>query len=224
MAAITNYTTLVQAIKDIAEDDSAEYSAYIPTAIDIAEERLMRELDLPDQQVISTGSMVVGASTIAKPSQYKYIHQFSFTANNVQTTLVLKDLSYVQDYWPNQTLKDVPKYYANYSSTHFKVAPTPDAAYAYTYLYSQQPTKLSTSNLTNYFTDKCKDILFAATMSEMAKFMKAWSQVPLWEQTYKEAAGNWNIAMKRVRRDDMSNPMTLEGPNTLAHTTQNTTA
>jgi hypothetical protein len=85
--------------------------------------------------------------------------------------------------------------------------------------YLEQPTKLSVSNTTNYFTDNCQDILYAACLSEMAKFMKAWSQVQVHEQTYAMARDNWNINMKRHRRDGGHTPQNPNsGPNTLTHT------
>ena len=66
MAAITNYSTLVQNIQDATETDGAEFIAYIPTAIALAEEKLFRELDLPELETVATGSLSSGTNTVSR--------------------------------------------------------------------------------------------------------------------------------------------------------------
>ena len=67
MASITNYSTLVDAVKDLAEDDGTEFSNFIPTAIQLAHFTLIRILDLPDAEKIVTGSLTYQSNILAKP-------------------------------------------------------------------------------------------------------------------------------------------------------------
>ena len=217
MASITSYATLVQAVKDVAEDDGLEFADYIPTAIAMAEERLFRELDLPDLETKATGK--ISTSTLTKPSDYEYPHYFSITVSSSKKQLKKRGEDFIIDYWPNAALTGEPKYYCDSSSTQIIIAPTPDQSYSYTLKYSAKPTKLSTSNTSNYFITNCQDILFYAVMSEMARFMKAWSEIEAWEQSYNAVVGAWNISMLRKRRQDGELPMNPEGgPNTIKHT------
>lgn len=220
MTAITSYNTLVAAVQAIAEDDGTEFIAYIPTAIDLAEELMFKELDLPDLMLKTNGTFTVNSQFINKPANYEFGHYLKMTIANVDTFLKKRMEDYLIDYWPNIAQVDVPKYYADASSTQFRVAPTPNFAHAYELKYTAKPTKLSLSNQTNYYTQKCQNILFNAVMMEMAKFMKAWSQVAIFEKTYTTLRDDWNIEMFRKRRDDGTVPNGTDGPNTLKHTIQ----
>ncbi len=133
-----------------------------------------------------------------------------------RTVLKKRNEDYLEDYWPDPFIQAPPKYYGDGSSTSFTIAPTPDASYFYELKYTGQPTKLSISNPTNYFTDKCRDVLYFACMVEVAKFMKAWSQVQVWEQPYQQAIANWNTQEVRKRMDNGEMPNNpLGGNNTL---------
>lgn len=220
MASITNYTTLVEAIVAVTEDDGAEFAAYIPTAVDLAEERLFRELDLPELEEKAQGNMVTGNGIITKPTGYEFAEFFSYTPTGSQRVVLKKKLeSYIQDYWPNFSTTGEPKYYCDVNETQFRVAPTPAANYTYEIKYTQKPTKLGTSNENNYFVDNCNDVLFNATMVEIVKFMKAWSQIPVWEGTYTNVRDTWNLEMARYRRDGSTVPLNPEGNlNSIKHT------
>lgn len=219
MASITDYDTLVQALKDIAEDDGTEFASYIPTAIDLAEERLIRELDLPDCEEKATGALTVNSPTITKPTGFKNMQFFSINANGSDAILKKRSEDFIMDYWPSSAIAGTPKYYADVSSTLLKIAPTPDLGYTYIMKYLKQPTKLSASNTTNYFVTDCQDLLFTACQIEMVKFMKAWSQVAVHEQTFTSARDTWNLNMKRYRRDGGHIPQNPNGGgNTLSST------
>lgn len=218
MATITNYATLTQAIIDEAEDDGVEFAAFIPVAIDNAEEILFKELDLPDLEIPATGSLTINSNTLNKPNGYKLGNYLKITTSTGSKLLKKRRDDYIQDYWPNPILTGEPKYYADLSSSQFVIAPTPDSGYPYVLKYPGVPTKLSNSNQTNYFVNNCHPILFAASMIEMSRFMKAWNQVQVWQSYFNELRDAWNIEAMRNRRDDGSSPQSPDGPNTLKHT------
>jgi len=219
MAEITNYTTLIDAIKAIAEDDGIEFELFLPTAIGLAEERLFKELDLPDLEDTVTGSLTASTNTLAKPAGYLFPHYLNLTVSGRLVNLRRKTEDFIKDYWPMSSTLDVPKYYADKNTTQFILAPTPNSAYSYELKYSKKPTKLSASELTNFYTTYCSDALLYASMAEVAKFMKAWSQVDRWEGDFARARDAWNLQMFRKRRDDGEVPQNPDGgPNSLKHT------
>lgn len=221
MAVITDYATLVSALQEVMEDDGAEFAAYIPTAIDLAEERLFRELDLYDLEQTATGNLTPDSNTLSKPSGYRVGHNFVITVSGNKRTLKKRKKDYLEDYWPDSADTDVPKYYADNTQTQFILAPTPDQDYVYSIRYTSQPTKLSVSATTNYFTTHCKDLLYHAAAIEMLKFMKAGSQIPVVEEIYTKARDSWNIQAMRQRRDGSENPMNPDNAvNSIKHTTQ----
>jgi len=221
MATITSYNTLVQAIKDAAEDDGTEFDAYIPTAIDLAEELLFRELELPDLETKYTGNLTQDNNTLAKPTGYKFGNYFKIVVSGSNVILKKRRDDYIQDYWPDPTVSGVPKYYADSSVSNFIIAPTPDDSYEYELKVTVPPTKLSVSNQTNYFVNECQDLLFYACMIEMSRFMKAWSEIEKWASVYAPSRDDWNLNAARTRRDDGSVPSApSSGPNSLKHTIQ----
>lgn len=218
MAAITDYTTLVVAVQDLSEDDGVEFAAYIPTALDLAEERLFKELDLPDLEVKATGTLTQNSNLLNKPSGYKFANYLMITVSGRYKTLKKRLETYINDYWPDITVTSIPTYYCDASQTQFKLAPTPDSNYTYEIKYSKQPVKLAVNNTTNYFTTNCSMLLYYATLIEMAKFMKAWGQISIWENTYETFKNDWNVTMGRVRRDDTETPHNPDtGPNSIKH-------
>ena len=215
--AIVDYTSLIQALSATAEDDSNEFMSFIPIAIDLAEETLFRELELPDIEIKAPGVFVPGTVAQAKPTGYRYCNYFKFKdAQGKNVFLKKRRDDFLQDYWPDPTLTDVPKYYSDASVLTFDLAPTPDVAYVYEIKYTRQPLKLTATNATNYFTDRCQDILFLRCMLEMSTFMKAWTQVPIWQAGYDALKASWNLSMARVARDDGHTPENLSNaPNTI---------
>ena len=112
-----------------------------------------------------------------KPDGYKFAEYFQVRSGSTSRILDKKTMSYIRDYNPSDLNLDFPKYYADRNATQFHLAPSPQSAYAYEIRYSKQPTKLSLTNTTNYFTSKCSAPLFYACMIHMSLFMKAWDIV-----------------------------------------------
>lgn len=224
MAKITNYSTLVQAIKDKAEDDGTEFAAYIPTAIDLAEERLFKELELPELEEKATGSLTASNAVFSKPTEYQFADYVSIVADGKAKVLKKKTSSFLKDYWAVSANTGVPKYYSDDGLNSFRVAPTPAGAYTYEVAFTKKPTKLSTTTTTNYFVEECQDVLFHACMVEMAAFMKAWDQVNLWESEFSKNRDTWNLKMMKYNRDSGTMPMSNNtAPNSNRHTIQSKT-
>lgn len=202
MADIQSYSDLVNTIQNVSEDNGDEFTAYIPYAISLAEQRLNRELDLPDLEIPVTGTLTAQINTLPKPSGYRFANYFHIIANGKVTVLKKRREDYLNDYWPNPSLTSTPKYYADQSATTFQFAPIPDVSYQYRIKYTAEPNRLGVSTQTNYFTQRCVDILYAASMVEMTIFMKAWQQITVWETAYKELKDGWNLTMERSRKDD----------------------
>lgn len=212
MADIQSYSDLISTIQSVSEDDGAEFTAYIPYGISLAEQRLNRELDLPDLEIPITGTLTATINTLPKPTGYRYANYFHILVNGSITVLKKRREDYLNDYWPDQTLTGTPKYYADQTQANFEIAPVPDVSYQYKIKYTMEPTRLGPTNQTNYFTQRCVDILYAASMVEMTIFTKAWSQVPVWEEAYKTLKDGWNLTMLRFRKDDGESQRNPDNP------------
>jgi hypothetical protein len=216
---ITSYNTLVSAVVEANEDDSAEFLQFIPTAIDLAEQKISREMDTLGITFVATVSASTGDPYLTKPSGYKTGQDMWYTTSTGRTLVRKKTYSYVMDYWPVASSVGEPKYYADVDNTRFIVAPTPVSAFNFEVRYQGRPTPLTTSNQTNYFTDFCSDALYYATMVEMAKFMRNYKMLEVYQ-------GQWENSrvtlVNEARRQRMDNNSNTGFPNTNTVTQEST--
>lgn len=222
MTLIPNtFDGLVSASRALAEDPSQEFLDYVPTAVFLAEERLIRELDTQGVKTVVSTTLVQGDPYVTKPTGYRFGYDFSYrTSAGLIEVLNKTTNDYIRDYWPHQASVAQPKYYSDEDNTRFVVGPTPASAYNATLIYTKQFTHLSSGAQTNYYTDFCADALYYGTMSNLAEFMKDYTVQPIWEQKYLNAVQGLNNEGRRSRRDDSmvpSNPTgvqnTLKGDN-----------
>ena len=206
MAGPTTYDALVSAIVAAMEDDSDEFTAYIPTAIGLAEARLEKQVDTDGIVVTVTLATSTGDPFISKPTGYRFTRDLEIVVDGEVRTLKKKVNSFLRDYWPTPTSTSVPSLYADNDRSSWLVAPTPDDAYNILLTGGIRPTALSVGNQTNYYTNELPDALFYAAMSAQAEFMKSWSTLPVWEEKYLDAIKGVNNEGRRQRRDDDTDP------------------
>jgi hypothetical protein len=217
MAIPRTYTGLVSAIVDLAEDDSSEFSSYIPTAIFLTEEDLIKTLDSDKLVVTTTVTASADDPILARPSTARYIKDVFYTTSAGQKrTVDLKTNDFIQDYWPVTTSTSMypnglPKYYGNDGNNNFILGPIPASAYVFTFKNVPQVTHLSAGNTTNFFTDYCADALFYGTMVNMAEFMKDYAVLQVWTSRYQNAVKGLMNEFRRDRRDDGTIPNNPEG-------------
>lgn len=212
-----NYDGLISAIVALAEDDSQEFLNYIPTAIFLAEERIVKEIDL---EVLTLDTVVTASANsqfLAKPQNYRLANTLVFeTSSSVREIPEKKTESFVLDYWPDKGVTGVPKYYSDRDGSFFRLAPTPASAYRFSLSYVEKPERLSPTVSVNKFTQRCPDALFYATMSNVAEFMKDYNTRAVWESKYETARDGVNNQARRERKDEQSGVPEYPNVNTLA--------
>ena len=219
MALITNYTTLVSAVVDLFEDESAEFRSYIPTAIGLAESQLIREFDTQGIQLEADVTASAGKATIAKPSGLRasYNLEYENTSSGEFVQVPKKTRGWCRDYWPVSASTGNPKYYFDKSNTTIQVVPTPDTGYVFSFTYHGKPTALSSANSTNYFTDYIPDTLFYCVAVHQAIFSRNDKIQSKAQSAYDRGIEGLVNEARRNRRDNESSPNNPEGgPNTLA--------
>lgn len=211
---ITTYDSLVSALVDEAEDDSSEFAAFIPIAIDLAERRLEKQLDTDGMVVVTTITVTAGSYIIPKPSGYRFPRDVEAVVSGNILPLKKKVNSFLRDYWPNPTETTTePLYYADYDKNNIMIAPTMTSTTNLLMTAAIRPTRLSAGNQTNYFIDEIPEALFYAAMCNMAEFMKAWDSLKVWENKYTDAMGGVINEGRRARRDDDTKPNTNPSAN-----------
>lgn len=217
-APITSYTALVSAVVDYFEDDSVEFKAYIPVAIDLAEQRLSREIDSTHLRVNVIVSSLPANRIIEKPTGYKFAFNLRYKDPSGELKTLFKTTdSFIEDYWPwaNSSVGS-PKYYADYSQTQFIVGPTVSDAAQFHLSYSGRPTPLTAALSVNVFTSSFSDLLFAATLIEQGKFARHNQMITTLENHYQVRLQSIVNEGRRERRDNGLEPAnTQANQNTL---------
>lgn len=224
-APITSFTTLVSAVVDYFEDDGTEFKNYIPVAIDLAEQRLSREIDSTHLKFQTNVSSVGNSRFVSKPTGYKFAFNLRYTKPDGEIKTLKKTTdSFIEDYWPwaNSSV-GCPEFYADYDQTQFIVGPTCSNAGDFPLSYSGRPTPLSATVSINVFTSSFSDLLYFATLREQAAFAKLYSQMDVLENKYQGLLKSVTNEARRERRDEgiephnpASNRNTLNGPITPA--------
>jgi hypothetical protein len=208
---MADYTYLVNDLLQACENDSQEFTDYIPNMVNRAEERLTRDLD--DYGLVVSTSVAVSGSTanITLPTGTRIIKNMSIENSGSRINLLLRTDEYLSSYWPVSASTGIPKYYSRITDTSIRVAPTPNATYGVRFMTVSRPTTLTSAAPENYFTKTCYDALFNGSMIEAMVFMKNYSAIPLFEGRYKEAVETLRNQARRTRRDDMEAPASPAG-------------
>lgn len=211
-----NYTYLVNEIIAACEDDGAEFLAFVPYAVNRAEEKLTKDLD--DYGLVTYTSVAVsnGNNLVTLPSGTRVIKNFNIISNGTKINLLPRTDEFINDYWPVSSSTGEPKYYARRNNTTVLVAPTPASTYDGTIVEQSRPTALSSASQTNYFTDFCYDTLFLAAMEVVTAFQKDFAASDFYKNRYNEEIQKQQNQARRTRRDDTQAPASpAGGDNTL---------
>ena len=142
------YSTLKQALKDYTQNDEVSFVSNLPIFIRLAEERILKSVQLNLFQKNASGSMTASNKFLNCPTDFLAPNSVSVTNNSNFEFLDFKELEFVQSYNPNPSTTGTPKYYAQFDVDNFIVAPTPDSNYAVEVSYFYRPISLTASSFT----------------------------------------------------------------------------
>jgi len=218
-------TNLQDDIRDYTEVDSTVFSTgVLNTMIKNAENRIYRDSDSDDNRFYSTSNLVIGNRYVTVPSDLRFIRyiQVKDSSGN-QVFLEKRDTSFMSEYYNTPaTQSGLPKYYANWDSNTWVVAPTPDSTYEITMAYTKQPTSLTDSSVSStgtYVSNKYQDLLLYAALVEAYGYLKGPADMlQYYEGSYRRALQSYSIEQQgRRRRDEWQDgairtPMKSESP------------
>jgi hypothetical protein len=163
----------------------------IPSLINLAERRISRDLKIQGFQTAVTSTLQVGVPVLAKPDRWRETISVNIgtgTNNNTRKQLFTRSYEYCRLYWPNDTERGTPEFYADYNYTNWLLTPTPDAAYPIEILYYELPALLDEANQSNWLTEYAPNLLLYATLLEATPFLKNDDRIPVWTNMYAMAA------------------------------------
>ena len=204
------YGNLKTDLRNYTEVDSTVLTdAVCNTITKNAENRIYREADNDDNRFYATSNLTIGNRYVTIPTDLRIIRYAQLTNDNVTPNvhvyLEKKDTSFMTEYYDTpSTASGLPKYYGNWDSQYWLVAPTPDRAYEITLAYIKQPTSITTSDsTTTYLSNKYQDLLLYATLLEAYGYLKGpQNLIQYYQQSYQQALLSYAIEQQGRRRRD----------------------
>ena len=142
------FTTLRNAVEEYTQNDEATFVSNIGLFVRMAEERILKSVELTVFQKNASGSMTSGNQFLAVPSDFISPLSLSITNSSSLEYLLFKDSDFVQTYTPNSATTGIPKYYGQFDVNNFIIGPTPNAGFTTTLSYFYSPTSLTQELLT----------------------------------------------------------------------------
>lgn len=198
MAGLT-YTTYKTALATLAvvPETDPNFLAMLPNAIDYAELRIYRDLDLLSTVLTNSSyATTANASTVQLPTGLLVTLQNvnvitpagTLTADQgTRVPLLPVSKEYIQYSWPSSTNAGVPQFFAMIDERTFSLGPWPDAAYNLEIIGTYRPDALSASNTTTFISQYLPDIFLMASMIFISGYQRNFgrqSDDPAMAQSY----------------------------------------
>jgi hypothetical protein len=198
------YDELVTNIRNYTEVDSNVFSnSVINTFITMAENRILRDIDLDVFKLEVAANMTTGNKFLSTPSDILTHRYLMITSDGDQIFLDFRDTSFMKEYWADGSVTGIPKYYSVWDQNTFYVAPTPNADFAVELGYIYRPVQLSASNTTTWISTNAPEALLYACLIQAYSYTKGpLEMLQYFENSYKQAIQGLGIEQQGRRRRD----------------------
>ncbi|NBU34456.1 MAG: hypothetical protein EBR82_34170 [Caulobacteraceae bacterium] len=201
-----NYTELVTNIRNYTEVNSNVFTnSVIDTFITMAENKILRDIDLDIFKKESSGSMTQDNKFLTAPPDI-LIHRYlmiTIPSTGNQVFLDFRDTSFIKEYWPDGTDTGVPKYYAVWDEDTFYVAPTPNLNYPAEIGYNYRPAQISAANPNTWISTNAPEALLYACLIQAYSYTKGPADMlGYFTQSYQQAIQGLGIEQQGRRRRD----------------------
>lgn len=183
--AFTNYTAFVSVVNNyLARTD---LDSVIPDFIELAQERLSRDLRVQEMLKVATADTTSGDSTIAFPSDFLQLRDIHIQGSPVCALEYQTPDKFFRNGETHTSGK--PQYFTLLAS-EFQFAPIPDSTKTVQMLYYAKPTFIDSSTASNVYLAYFPDALLYATLAEAEPYLMNDERVAVWASLYDRALAN----------------------------------
>lgn len=215
---MTTYTELVQQIRDYTETSSDVLTdTIVNDIIEHVENRILRDVDLPAFRSYQYSNFTAsnafltlpgGGSTI--PTQFSVIRSvmvYPASGTGDRTYLEQRDVTFMDEYWPDRTATGTPKYYSQWDYNTIYVVPTPATANYVEVGLIKLPDRLTSTNSNTWLGDNAPALMLYGCLVEAFKYLKGPAEMlQTYSQSYETALEQVaQQQMGRARRDEWAN-------------------
>ena len=204
------YDELVTNIRNYTDVDANVFSSnVINTFITMAENRILRDIDLDVFKLESTGTLTPSNRFLGAPTNILTHRYMMVVVDGERIFLDFRDQSFMREYWPDVTQTGIPKYYSVWDDNTFSVAPTPGQAYTVQLGYIYRPAQLSPTTPTTWISTNAPEALLYACLIQAYSYTKGpTDMLAYFENSYKQAIQGLGIEqVGRRRRDEYRDGM-----------------
>jgi hypothetical protein len=188
------YTELVAAVSSYTENTFQ--TADMDNFIQQAEQRIYNLVQFPALRKSVTGSLTLGNKYLQCPIDFLATHSLATIdpVTGVYVFLIIKDVNFIREAYPDPTAQGAPKYYALFGPRSdlekeltYIIGPTPDKAYSAELHYFYYPESIVTAGST-WLGDNFDPVLLYGCLVEAYTFMKGEADLlKLYDDKFKEA-------------------------------------
>ena len=189
--AITNYTDLKSTIADyLARSD---LTSQIPLFIQLAENRLRRDLRIRSMLKVVTATTTANDATVSVPTDFLEMRDLHIEANPIHTLIYQNPSNFFRNTKAGTLTGGYPNNYT-IMGQEFQFAPIPDAVYTLKMVYYAAPEYLSSTNSSNMFLANCPDLLLYASLGEAEPYLMNDARIATWAQLYDRGLNSLTIS------------------------------
>ena len=206
---MSEYSDLNDNVRNYTESTTAVLSdAIILPFIKSIEDQIMRTVDLNYYRAYDFAQLTVDNPFLPLPTdwqatRYVQIYDASSSTPN-RTTLLQKDISFMNEYWPDRTANGTPRYYAMWDQDTHYLAPTPNVALNVELAYTYKPDGLSSTNTSTWLSQNAPNVLLYGCILQALGYLKGPSDmIQYYDKMYNESVQALaTYEMGRDRRDE----------------------
>ena len=169
------YDQLKTAIQDYTENEESSFVTNLPLFIRIAEERILKNVQLSLFRKNATASTTASNKFLACPSDFLAPFSLSLAGTDGDKFFIdFKDPSFIQTYTPDATTTGSPRYYAVFDVDNFILAPTPNTTFTAELHYFYRPASLTagSGSGTTWLSENAEMAMLYGALIEAYIYMK----------------------------------------------------
>lgn len=196
-------------VQSYLEATETNFVSSIDQFVQLCEEDVYRQVQLPELRQNSTTVFSTGSPYLETPNDYLSAYAMAVIVAGRYSFLTSKEVNFMREVYPNPATLGVPRWFAQFDSDSFIVAPTPDSDYTVELHYFFKPPSLTTmgDGGTTWLSEHAENALLFGTVMHGYIFLKGDQDVmAAYKMQYEKAIQDLKtIAEGRARKDSYRN-------------------
>lgn len=184
-----SYTSLTALIQNYTENTEPSFVSYIPTFIQLAEQRIYNAVQIPALRKNQIGTTTASNKYLTVPTDWLATFALAVIdpVTAEQTYLLNKDVEYIREAFPFPAVTGKPSHYGQFDVDTIIIGPTPDASYQVELHYYYYPESIVTAGV-SWLGNNFDSVLIYGTLREAYTYMKGDQDLAtMYEAKYLEA-------------------------------------